>query len=500
MKRWAGLCIVVMAALLGVTPAQAVIPPVSNPNMPEPDEFAAVLISSVHLAPGGSFVELHSQASSAINLGGWKLRFSSVNEEVDVLLPAGWLLADSYVVLSENGVVPSTLTYPVLGFSAGEVVGQIELVNASGTVVNVIDGFPAEITTKWYQRKSTGLSSVFTSDFSAATTSTKLRHTPPYQLPAQVPVVQIVEILPNSTDCAPSDTSLLCYDYIKLFNPSQHSVDVGNYRLRSDSSTSESSNAFHLDQFPAVPAGGFLTVAFRDDGDPISLTDGGGYVWLEDAEGIQVYDDTTVQYPSAGSSTKVGWSWARANGDTWQWSSTPQPDSPNLFSVVSIPGIGSGGLSACPAGKYRNPETNRCRTIEDAINALAVCDEGQYRNPETNRCRKVASLASTTLTPCDPGEVRSTETNRCRKVTSGGSILKPCDAGEERNQETNRCRKVAGASTTAITEPAKKQGLDAFGGIALGVVGLVAVSYGIYEWRSEIAGAFGRLLATLGKK
>jgi hypothetical protein len=46
----------------------------------------------------------------------------------------------------------------------------------------------------------------------------------------------------------------------------------------------------------------------------------------------------------------------------------------------------------------------------------------------------------------------------------------------------------------------QKQDINAVGGIALGAVGFAAAGYGLFEWRNEIAGAFGRLLALMGKK
>ena len=42
----------------------------------------------------------------------------------------------------------------------------------------------------------------------------------------------------------------------------------------------------------------------------------------------------------------------------------------------------------CGEGRYRNPETNRCKKIEEE-QGPKPCAEGYERNPETNRCRKV---------------------------------------------------------------------------------------------------------------
>jgi hypothetical protein len=79
----------------------------------------------------------------------------------------------------------------------------------------------------------------------------------------------------------------------------------------------------------------------------------------------------------------------------------------NLFEDEALPD--------CPAGKFRNPETNRCKSYETLTSILAACAEGYYRNPETNRCKKITK-ATATLTPCKEGYERNPETNRCRQI------------------------------------------------------------------------------------
>lgn len=44
-------------------------------------------------------------------------------------------------------------------------------------------------------------------------------------------------------------------------------------------------------------------------------------------------------------------------------------------------------LEPCPAGKYRNPLTGRCKSYE--VETEKVCADGYYLNPETNRCKKI---------------------------------------------------------------------------------------------------------------
>ena len=58
----------------------------------------------------------------------------------------------------------------------------------------------------------------------------------------------------------------------------------------------------------------------------------------------------------------------------------------------------------CPAGKYRNPLTGRCKKIE--TEKTKECAPGYERNPETKRCRKIKSAntgADYTLVPTTSG-------------------------------------------------------------------------------------------------
>jgi len=57
-------------------------------------------------------------------------------------------------------------------------------------------------------------------------------------------------------------------------------------------------------------------------------------------------------------------------------------------SLGAAGGAGAAEYADCGEGRYRNPETNRCKKIETEPE-LKPCAEGYERNPETNRCRKI---------------------------------------------------------------------------------------------------------------
>lgn len=145
----------------------------------------------------------------------------------------------------------------------------------------------------------------------------------------------------------------------------------------------------------------------------------------------------------------------------------------------------SPGLTPCAPGKIRNPITNRCRNASDTTSALVPCKPGQYRHPETNRCRSLTT-ASTTLVPCKSGQERNPSTNRCRKIGGETNALKPCAPGYERNPETNRCRKT---STLGASLENSKDTPPANNAQNLALVIIAAMFLGfflLYEYRLSI--------------
>lgn len=302
------------------------------------------------------------------------------------------------------------------------------------------------------------------------------------------PAIEIVEIYPYASDCSPFDVSVLCGDYIKLYNQTSSVVSLDDIVLRTDSSSSSrtTSNAFTLGG--SMNPGEYKTIWLTDAGARISLTNSGGYVWLEDTYGLVApYAGSVVRYEPAGSALR-GYSYAEASDGTWQWSSTPSPLGKNTITTpVEAP---------CAEGKYRNPETNRCRSLEETLNVLTTCDEGSERNPLTNRCRKIASSATGTLTPCKEGQERNPATNRCRSIASAIAELLPCNEGYERNPATNRCRKIAGRSVLGAEYPVEPYDQGQGSSITwwvVGGIGALALGYAGWEWRREIATALAKI-------
>ena len=312
-----------------------------------------------------------------------------------------------------------------------------------------------------------------------------------YAAPAAASAIKIVEIYPYSSDCSPFDTSVLCGDYIKLYNSAAQAVELDGLVLRTDSSSQVRTTSNTITLTGALNPGDYYTVWLTDTDTRLSLTNSGGYVWLEDMYGTVRYTETLAKYESAGTSLQ-GHAYALNDADNWEWTSTPAPAGVNVITPLVA--------AACEDGKYRNPETGRCRTLEETINALAACEEGYERNPTTNRCRKIATTSTSMLTPCNEGQIRNPETNRCRSIASEVADLLPCADGYERNPATNRCRKAATSEVLGAEYPVQPYNTDdgsaANWWIAGGVAAL-ALGYAGWEWRGEIAAGFVKLRNTV---
>lgn len=253
---------------------------------------------------------------------------------------------------------------------------------------------------------------------------------------------------------------------MKFYNPTSLPIDLSQFRLRIGylGQNPSSSNTFIL--HGTLQPGQYAVMTYDFDNQPISVTNSGGFVWLEDAYGVTRYDNTVMEYPDASADNKKGWAWAYdASDGVWKWTSQPTPS--NSQSVFKLP----------PVKEKKSSEKS-----------LVPCKPGQTRNPETNRCRSTASSAST-LVPCKEGQERNPATNRCRSVKGASTELKPCKPGQERNPETNRCRKVTGGdipeAAFAVQEVPDSQSTFA-GWWVLGGIGALATGYGVWEWRREI--------------
>lgn len=311
---------------------------------------------------------------------------------------------------------------------------------------------------------------------------------PLYSAPAWPDYLEITEVFASAKgECSPLENQVTCGDYVKLHNKGQTEIVLENLVLRSDSNSSTRTDANTILLSGTLAAGGYKPVYLTGSDKRLSLSNG-GYVWLEDKwQTASIYPASLTRYDAA-DSLRSDYAYSRDTGE-WAWVE------PNPFGASTLASFAMND-EECPLGKYRNPETGRCRAIEEAVNSLALCAEGEERNPATNRCRKVVAKTSTLL-PCSEGQERNPTTNRCRSIASAVAELLPCDEGYERNPATNRCRKMQTLTIPKADFPI--EGLPTSKGTAVvwgaaGIVTSLLLVYAGWEWRYELASFAKRLL------
>ena len=239
--------------------------------------------------------------------------------------------------------------------------------------------------------------------------------------------------------------------------------------------------------------GEFLTIKIKNT--KLKLPKTKGKVYLLDEAGSQI---DSAEYEKLAKSS----SWSLID-DEWMQTFMITENSENIFK--EYPDCQSGyernvlgrcvkiatppAESPCPVGQYRHPETRRCRKNE-AAKTITPCKDGYYRSEETGRCRFIASAAAKTLKPCPEGQFRNSATGRCKKIASTDDIAKECPEGFERNPQTKRCRKIKSANMPTVGSAAaevKQVAGATWGWWVFGGVSLLAVGYGVWQWRWEIS-------------
>lgn len=461
------------------------------------------------------YVEIYNQSADEVNLSGWTLEYAKPAAKISDCNAKNWKLQDSSANLKITelaGAVKATASVIVEFAMNDNVGGSLRLSNSADASDIVGWGnesskgackehdyapIPASAKTIW-RVVDTELKPQDTNNNKADFTDAERVINEPDEsiidicpslegVQAEIPLgyelidsecvpvvvspaeacigVSLSEILPNP---AGTDTGA---EYIELFNGTYTAISLVGCSVRIGSAVKNLSGVI-------LP--GYTSLY------GIVLPNASGAV----VEFITPTTEEAVAYPG-----ELGddIAWALING-IWQETNRPTPNGANVISLAEAKASTNSqeSLGACPPGKYRNPATNRCKSLT-VTGGLKPCEPGQYRNPETNRCKSTAS-AITSLKPCSPGQIRNPATNRCKKAASA-TALKPCADGQERNPETNRCRKVAGASTTTPSSELD-QAVDTKRSVSfavLGVIAMLALGYGVYEYRASIANFFSRM-------
>lgn len=486
---------------------------------------SAILIAQVATngeAATHEFVSIYNNSEADVDVTGWCMTYNgssskpgcivAPDQTTKMILAARThtTFASSAFVSVHEGFVPQARPPFSPGLADGG--GTLALVNQGGAIVDSFT-WTGKLTAGTVYQRGIGASGsmldtdVDELDFSAVPFSLPeilglYEYTPPIDICPNLPDVQTdvpegyflseegtCEQIPtdlenatiNITELLPNPSS---YDtgreFVELYNPNGRDVDLSSYRLELGPGYTKS----YVFSGLILQANQYVSLSDTELG--FSLPNTAGSVRLISPVGDIV--SQTEEY----SSVPEAKSWSKF-GQTWQFTDVVTPGKPNVPpSEPSAKGAVSGSSFApCPAGKYRNPDTNRCRNIATTTSSLKPCGVGEYRNPSTNRCRKLSALSGSSLTPCKPGQVRNPDTNRCRNAASvAGASLKPCDDGYERNPSTNRCRKVAQSPAALPSDPEATR--DANNTLMMIVLGLTA-AYGVYEYRYDMANLYNKL-------
>lgn len=508
-----------MTASATVTPSPPILYPETTPNL---------VVTTFSTTNYLDVIEFYNQSSAPIDMSAVEIIVSDGQLDDDELahvcalrLAPGWLLPKRYVTTTDATSL-TTSSQRLIGdcvFAPGATITSIQVLLHGARVQlidNIVFGIGQTYARHIHAQDKSGQRSVnaslkqkgsFAADYKAFSGNLVLLDELLYVPPVDSHGLRLVEIFPVSRNCLPSDPSLDCNDYIKLKNTSSDEINIAEYRVRAGASANAIALTWHeptltpeRDELMLGP-GQFFLLRYENDGDSLSLTNSAGNIWIEDYYGTKTYDE--VSYRDMDKAAARDRSWAlKETAGMWQLG-IPSPLGENAFPVEGEPGKGSGTkesvIKPCRDDQYRSEETGRCRTVA-AAKVLTPCREGQYRSEDTNRCRSIAATVASVLKPCADNQFRNPESGRCKKIASSDELaLADCGEGRERNPETNRCRNsktVASIPDAAFAIESVKDTAQAFvGWWALGGIGLLALGYGVWEWRREVAVLFGRLTA-----
>ncbi|MFV0535732.1 MAG: lamin tail domain-containing protein, partial [Cumulibacter sp.] len=166
--------------------------------------------------------------------------------------------------------------------------------------------------------------------------------------------IEITELMPN-----PSGKDI-GKEFIELHNPNSKSINLQGYVL-------QAKNTQYVLPDQEIKSGDYWLIDDLMSGITLPNSNGVELILLA-ASGAEVSRSATYQ------DAPDDQSWALVDS-SWQWSSQPTPDKANLASKVEQKDTPAAttSLEDCGSGRYRNPETNRCRNIAATASSLVPC-------------------------------------------------------------------------------------------------------------------------------
>jgi hypothetical protein len=481
-------------------------PESEQPKIDNPDgrieENAPILISKI--SQDKKYVEIYNPTNQSVNLAGWKIEYytGSGVETVGKIFKDEVISANGFLVLSNNKMLAGAIKFDNnLGLAQND--GSVVLSRSDGSVADIVGwgnnskfaGSPIKGGVKIVWRCFVGENIIDSKNNSTNFLLSKdsdNQEIVPYSRPNCKTPDSKPEPPKELNKCEGLKLSEIASNvdeqFIEIINSGEKTVITTGCKLTvGNSGISENIGDIEL------KPGEFLTIKIKNT--KLKLPKTKGKVYLLDEAGSKI---DSAEYEKLAKSS----SWSLID-DEWTQTFMITENSENIFKEypdcqsgygrnvlgkcvkISVPPI----EVSCPAGQYRHPETRRCRKIE-AAKTITPCKDGYYRSEETGRCRSIASAAAKTLKPCPEGQFRNSSTGRCKKIASTDDIAKECPEGFERNPQTKRCRKIKSANMPTVGSAAaevKQVAGATWGWWVFGGVSLLAVGYGVWQWRWEIS-------------
>ena len=472
-------------------------PPKTDNSDKSTEENAPILISKI--SQDKKYVEIYNTTNQNVDLAGWKIEYyaGSGAKTVGKIFKDEVILANGFLVLSNDKMSADVIKFDNnLGLAQND--GSVVLLRPDGSISDTVGwgnnsksaGSPIKGGVKIVWRCFIDENIIDSKFLSGKNLNNQ--EIVPYSRPNCKTPDSKPESPKELNKCEGLKLSEIASNvdeqFIEIVNSGEKTVITTGCKLTvGDSGVRENIGDIELNP------GEFLTIKIKNT--KLKLPKTKGKVYLLDEAGSKI---DSAEYEKLAKSS----SWSLID-DEWMQTFMITENSENIFKEypdcqngyernvlgrcvkIATPPV----ESPCPVGQYRHPETRRCRKIE-AAKTITPCKDGYYRSEETGRCRSVASAAAKTLKPCPEGQFRNSATGRCKKIASTDDIAKECPEGFERNPQTKRCRKIKSANMPTVGSAAaevKQVAGATWGWWVFGGVSLLAVGYGVWQWRWEIS-------------
>ena len=476
-------------------------PKIDNPGE-STEENTPILISKI--SQDKKYVEIYNPTNRNANLAGWKIEYytGSGAKTVGKIFKDEVILANGFLVLSNDKMLADVIKFDNnLGLAQND--GSVVLLRSGGSVADAVGwgnnskstGSPIKGGVKIVWRCFVDGNIIDSKNNSTDFLSSKgsdNQEIAPYSRPNCKTPDSKPEPPKELNKCEGLKLSEIASNvdeqFIEIVNSGEKTVITTGCKLTiGDAGVRENIGDIELNP------GEFLVIKIKNTN--LKLPKTKGKVYLLDESGSKIDISEYNNMPK-------GASWSLVD-DEWTRTFAIAEGAANIFKEyldcqngyernalgrcvkIAIPPV----ESPCSVGQYRHPETRRCRKIE-AAKTITPCKDGYYRSEETGRCRSIASAAAKTLKPCPEGQFRNSATGRCKKIASTDDIAKECPEGFERNPQTKRCRKIKSANMPTVGSAAaevKQVAGATWGWWVFGGVSLLAVGYGVWQWRWEIS-------------